>query len=115
MSETIILEIPDVLAENARAIATQTHRRIEDVLIEWLARAATELPIDQLPDQQVLAIRDIQMDASQQAELSELLARQREGLLTELERGQLNELMRIYREGMVRKAQALQVAVARGL
>lgn len=115
MSETIILEIPDVLVENARAIATQTHRRIEDVLIEWLARAATELPIDQLPDQQVLAIRDIQMDASQQAELSELLARQREGLLTELERGQLNELMRIYREGMVRKAQALQVAVARGL
>ena len=79
MSETVTLEIPDALAQNAYDIATQTHRRLEDVLVGWLARAATELPVEQLPDDQVLALRDMQMENSQQAELSELLARQREG------------------------------------
>jgi ribosomal protein S9 len=44
-----------------------------------------------------------------------LLATQREGALTADERGQLDTLMEIYRRGMVRKAQALKVAVARGL
>jgi hypothetical protein len=115
MSEIVTLEIPDALAQNARVIATQTQRRVEDVLIEWLARAATELPIDQLPDEQVLALRDLQMDAAQQDELSALLARQREGVLTEVERTQLEDLMRIYRYGMVRKAQATKIAVERGL
>jgi hypothetical protein len=115
MSETVTLEIPDVLAQNARDIAAQTHRRVEDVLVEWLARAATDLPVEQLPDDQVLALRDMDMDDAQQAELSELLARQREGVLTETERAQLDNLMRIYRNGMVRKAQALKVAVDRGL
>jgi hypothetical protein len=93
----------------------RTHRRIEDVLIEWLDRAATELLVELLPDDQVLALRDMQMDDAQQAELSELLARQREGVLTNAECGQLETLMGIYRRGMVRKAQALKVAVDRGL
>ena len=115
MSETVTLEIPDALAQNARDIAAQTHRRVEDVLVEWLARAATDLPVEQLPDDQVLTLRDMEMDDAQQAELSELLARQREGVLTETERAQLDNLMRIYRHGMVRKAQALKVAVDRGL
>jgi hypothetical protein len=115
MSETVTLEIPDGLAQNARDIAAQTHRRVEDVLIEWLARAATNLPVEQLPDAQALALRDMEMDDAQQAELSELLARQREGVLTESERAQLDNLMRIYRHGIVRKAQALKVAVDRGL
>jgi hypothetical protein len=43
------------------------------------------------------------------------LARQREGVLTNAERGQLETLMGIYQRGMVRKAQALKVAVDRGL
>ena len=73
------LEIPDAPAQNARDIAAQTHRRLEDVLVGWLARATTELPVEQLPDDQVLALRDMQMEDSQQAELSELLACQREG------------------------------------
>ena len=104
MSEIVTLEIPDALAQSARAVAEQTHRRVEDVLIEWLDRAATELPVELLPDDQVLALRDMQMDDAQQAELSELLARQREGVLTNAERGQLETLMGIYRRGMVQGA-----------
>jgi hypothetical protein len=115
MSETVTLELPDTLVKSARAIAEQTHRRVEDVLIEWLDRAAAELPIELLPDDEVLALRDMWMDDVQQATLSELLARQREGELTESDRADLDDLMGIYRRGMVRKAQALKVAVDRGL
>ena len=51
----------------------------------------------------------------EQRELGALLARQREGSLDGVERHRLNELMDIYRRGMVQKAQALKVAVDRGL
>jgi len=115
MSEVVTLELPDVVAQNARAIAEQTHRRVEDVLIEWLDRVAGDVPVEQLSDEQVLALRDLQMNDDQQVELSELLARQREGILNSHDRARLDELMSIYRRGMVRKARALQVAVARGL
>jgi hypothetical protein len=48
-------------------------------------------------------------------ELSRLLAGNREGSLAEAEPARLDELIRLYRRGLVRKAQALRIAVARGL
>ena len=60
-------------------------------------------------------MRDRQLTAEQQESLSDLLGRQREGTLTEDERGDLDRLLALYRRGMVRKAQALKVAVDRGL
>jgi hypothetical protein len=57
----------------------------------------------------------MQMDVGQQEELGDLLARHREGLLSGAERARLDELMQTYRRGLVRKAQALKVAVERGL
>jgi hypothetical protein len=115
MSEVVTLELPDALAQRAHAVAMQSGRRVEDVLIEWLDRAATEVPIELLPDEEVLALRDLELDAAQQAELSELLARQREGELAGEERGRLDNLMESEWRGMMRKAQALKVAVDRGL
>jgi hypothetical protein len=73
MSESVTLDLPDELARQVRAAAEQTHRRIEDVLVGWLGRAAADIPIDALSDDQVLALCDVQMDESQQAELHELL------------------------------------------
>ena len=55
------------------------------------------------------------MENQQQEFLSELLAHQREGQLNEIENSQLDELMQVYRRGLVRKAKALKVAVERGL
>ena len=74
MSEIVTLEIPDVLAQSARAVAKQTHRSVEDVLIEWLDRAVTELPIELLPDDQVLALRDLQMDDTEHPQQSGAVA-----------------------------------------
>ena len=115
MGHYVTLDLPPELAERAQAVAAQSHRRVEDVLLEWLGRAATDVPVDLLPDEQVLAMRDQQMSEDLQRELGALLARQREASLDGVERHRLNELMDIYRRGMVQKAQALKVAVDRGL
>lgn len=115
MSEIVTLELPEEVVRSARAVATRTDRRVEDVLVEWIDRAVGELPVESLPDDQVLDLCDMQMSIEQQEKLGDLLARNREGLLGDVERGQLDELMRIYRRGLVRKAQALKVAVERGL
>jgi len=113
--EIVTLELPEAAARSAKEIAIRTRRRLEDVLIEWIDHAAAELPVEYLPDEQVLALCDAQMDPGMQGELSELLARNREGLLNQQAETHLDALMQIYRQGLVRKAQALKVAVERGL
>lgn len=115
MGEIVTLELPANLAMRARETATRTHRRIEDVVIDWIERIAAEPPVEALPDDQVLALCDMQMKAEQQEELGDLLARNREQALSSAEQARLDELLRIYRRGLVRKAQAIQVAVERGL
>ena len=115
MSEIVTLELPDVLVKSARSVAAQTQRRVEDVLVEWLDRAAADVPVEALSDDDVLALCDLEMAETQQADLNGLLALQREGSLDESDRMRLDVLMDIYRRGMVRKARALNVAVGRGL
>ena len=97
MSEIVTLELPDVLVQSARAVAARPQRRIENVLVEWLDCAATDVPVDSLPVDQVLALGDLQMSETQQAELSDLLAGQCEGTLDDGERARLAALMDIYR------------------
>lgn len=115
MAEIVTLQLPENLAQKAKEIAAFTHRRLEDVLLEWIDRAITELPVESLPNEQVLAMCDLQMEAEQQAVFSDLLARQREEEINDLEARQLDELMQVYRRGLVSKARALKVAVERGL
>ena len=115
MAEIVTLELPETLAQRAKEIAALTNRRIEDVLVEWIDRASTELPVESLPDDWVLALCDMQMEPEQQEALSKLLARNSEGQLNHEEANQLDEWMQVYRSGLVRKARALKVAVERGL
>jgi hypothetical protein len=115
MAEIVTLQLPETLAQRAKEIAAFTHRRLEDVLVEWIDRAITELPLESLPDEQVLALCEMQMEGEQQELFSELLARNQEGQLNDTEVSQLDELMQVYRRGLVRKARALKVAVERGL
>jgi hypothetical protein len=63
----------------------------------------------------VLVLCDMQMDDARQMELSDLLADNREGALDGAKHKRLDELMLVYRRGTVRKAQALKMAVERGL
>ena len=115
MAEIVTLQLPETRAQRAKEIAAFTHRRLEDVLVEWIDRAITELPLESLPDEQVLALCEMQMESEQQELFSDLLARNQEGQLSDTEVSQLDELMQVYRCGLVRKARALKVAVERGL
>ena len=115
MSETVTLEVPDELARRVHALATSTHRRFEDVVLDWLRRAVEEPPVEALPDGELLALCDANLDPVDQEALSLLLAKHREGLLAAPEKASLDALMGTYRRGLVLKARALNVAVSRGL
>ena len=115
VTEIVTLEVSETLAARAREVAVRTNRRVEDVLVEWLDRAAEEPPIEMLADDEVLTLCDLQMGPAQQEQLSDLLARHHEGQLDPSGHERLDALMDVYRHGLVRKAQALKVAVERGL
>jgi hypothetical protein len=74
-----------------------------------------ETAVESLTDEEVLALCDLVMPPDQQDQLSELLAHNREGQLDPAESERLEALMRVYRRGLVLRAQALKVAVERGL
>ncbi|MBE8995887.1 hypothetical protein IQ234_16695 [Microcystis aeruginosa LEGE 91341] len=115
MTETVTLELPEALAEQAKQIAALTHRRLEEMLVEWIDYAISELSIESLPDNQILALCDLQMEAEQQELFSSLLAQNQEGELNQAGVNQLDTLMQVYRRGLIYKARALKVAVERGL
>jgi hypothetical protein len=98
-----------------RTVAARTRRSFEEVLVDWIRRAGAEPVLELLPDEELLAVCDRQPDPAEQEELSDLLARNQERELLGGERDRLDELMRRYRAGLVRKAQAVKVAVSRGL
>jgi hypothetical protein len=62
------------------------------------------LPIETLPDRQILAICTIQLDDHQQDNWHDLLDRENELLPTEVPK--LQFLLKLYRRGLVRKAKA---------
>jgi hypothetical protein len=115
MSETVTLEIPDDLARRARAMAALTNRGLEEAVLDWIGRAVAEPPVEAISDEQLLALCESQLNDDRQAELSDLLARQREGLLDLDASHRLDALMLDYRRGLVLKARAWKEAVARGL
>jgi hypothetical protein len=115
MSEIVTLELPEHVVRSARAVAERTHRRVEEVLKDWIDQAAAEVPVDCLSDEEILSLCDRQLTDQDQEELSGLLARNREGQLDNTDHARLDALMQVYRRGLVRKAQAWKVAVARGL
>lgn len=115
MSEQLTLELPSELVRQARALAASTNRRLEDAVAEWIGRAISEPPVESLSDSEVRATCERELPESVQTELSELLKANREDTLNPDERDRLEALLASYRRGLVRKAQALKVAVSRGL
>ncbi|MEL6606214.1 MAG: hypothetical protein AAFP20_23650 [Cyanobacteria bacterium J06614_10] len=115
MAQSISLDIPDSIVQQAQKLASENQQRFEDILLEWLIRSFTEHPVETLPDSQILALCHMQLDEQQQEALDTLLAKQREDELTPTDSQELQFLMKLYRRGLIRKAQALKVAVERGL
>ncbi|MBW4431081.1 MAG: hypothetical protein KME28_04930 [Pelatocladus maniniholoensis HA4357-MV3] len=123
MSTQITITLPDEVYQRAERFARLANRDIASVLADTIQLSIPPIradildlePVSTLCDQQVLALTELQMESEQDARLSELLDRQQAGLLIEDERLELQTLMQIYQEGLLRKATALSEAVKRGL
>lgn len=115
MNKRVTLQLRDDVVERALKIADHSQRELEEVLAEWIDRYADDLPVETLTDDEVLVLCDYEFNAAYQHELKNLLFRHQEYKLTEDESVRLDELLQIYRKGIVRKARALEVAAARGL
>jgi len=75
----------------------------------------TERPVEELSDDEVLALAELHLTDEQDANLSGLLERNREGTLEPDGQREPDRMMRLYERGLLRKSQALKVAVHRGL
>lgn len=115
MSQQVTIQVSEEVVRHAAGVASQTQRRMEDVLAELLETVVHELPVEALSDSEVLGLTQLQLSDEQQTALSELLDRNRENTLDEQDRRGLDELMQVYEHGLLRKSQALRVAVQRGL
>ncbi|MCY7278092.1 MAG: hypothetical protein LH702_31245 [Phormidesmis sp. CAN_BIN44] len=123
MSTQITITLPDEVYQRAERFARLANRDIASVLADTIqlsipptrAEILDLEPVSDLSNEQVLALTELQMEPAQDARLSELLDRQQAGLLVEDERLELQTLMQIYQEGLLRKATALSEAVKRKL
>ena len=95
MSESITLELPEPLVKKVKEIAALNRQGIEEMLIEWIDRTINDIPIEALPDEQVLALCNLQMSGQQQRIFSDLQARNSEGLLNAQEAKKLNKALPI--------------------
>jgi hypothetical protein len=84
-------------------------------VVDWIIQTIAELEIATLSDVELLAQCDAKLAVDLQDELSGLLSDAREGNLADSARARLDDLMAIYRRGMVRKAIPWKEAMARGL
>jgi len=115
MNQQITLTVSDNVLFSAKAVATRNKRRIEEVLSEWLEKVSSEVAVEKLSDSEVLALTELQISPTQQKLMDEFQEKNGEGALTNDERRQFDALMEIYEDALLRKAQALRVAVERGL
>jgi hypothetical protein len=123
MSTQITITLPDEIYQRAELFARLANRDVASILADTIQLSIPSVranvldlePIADISDEQVLALTELQMEPDQDTRLSELLDRQQAGFLIEDERLELQALMQIYQEGLLRKATALSEAVKRGL
>lgn len=123
MSTEITITLPDEVYQRAERFARLANRDLASVLADTIELSMPSVradfaelePLSALSNEQVLTLTELQMEPEQDARLSELLDRQQAGNLAENERLELQTIIQIYQEELLRKATALSEAVKRGL
>lgn len=117
MTAQITLNLPDEVYRQAELLAQQRHRSVSEILVETLENflLPTAKPVSALPDSEVIALTQLRLQPIQEQRLSELLERQQCGTITQIEREELQALIHIYEDRLLRQAQALNESVRRGL
>jgi predicted transcriptional regulator len=123
MDIPVTINLPDDVYRRAERFAHLANRDLSSILTDTLTRSLPPIStqtnplqsISELSDRQVMALTHLEMEPAQDTRLSELLDKQQSGTLNPEEPQELDTLMQIYREGLLRKATALAEAVKRGL
>lgn len=123
MTTQVTLNIPDDVYQRAEQFARLANRDIASILADTIAQSIpllsahiNTLPtVAELTHEQLFALTELQLEPKQDAQLSQLLDQQQTGTLTAEAHLELETLMQIYQEGLLRKATALAEAVKRGL
>jgi hypothetical protein len=123
MNTQVTITLPDEVYKRAERFAHLANRDVASVLADTILVSIplvredvlSSAPVSALTDEEVIGLTQLQMDFDQDQRLSTLLNRQQEGFLLDHERVELQTLMQIYQEGLLRKATALSEAVKREL
>jgi hypothetical protein len=123
MATEVTITLPDDVYRRAERFARLANRDLNSVIADTVGASLASINphIDQLPtidslnDVEILALSRLEMEPNQDARLSELLEKQRERSLLSGEPQELEGLMQLYREALLRKTAALVEAVKRGL
>jgi hypothetical protein len=123
MSIPVTVNLSDEVYQRAKLFALIANRDLSSVIADTVANSFpltgvdSDLisPVTDLTDEQVMALTKLEMEPLQDAKLSTLLDKQQAGSLENGELEELEFLMQVYREGLLRKATALAEAVNRGL
>ena len=123
MSMQVTLSLSNELYEQATRWAMLTQQDLSRTLTDALTVALSPLPsepqahemISSLSDARVIELSKAKMSPSHGRRLSDLLEKQREGLLTDVERPDLLALMQGYNHLWILQSEALAEAVRRGL
>lgn len=122
MSTQVTVFLEDDAYDRALKYAAYAKRDLSEIIAATLTsslpsiEAIDELKgICKLPNSEILMLTQLRMEPEADRRLSELLAQQQDGTLTEMERAELASLMKSYELGLLRQSQALAEGVGRGL
>ena len=123
MATQVTITLPDEIYQRAERFALLANRDVDSVIADTIGSSLSSMrshldslePIENLSDAQVLALSKLEMDPEQDSRLSQLLEKQRERQLFVNEPQELETLMQIYREALLRKTAALVETVKRGI
>lgn len=117
MNTQVSLNLPDEIYRQVEMLAHQSCRPIADILIETLEiiLLPNTKPISSLSDAEIIALSQLRLQPIQEKRLSELLDHQQSGTITEIEKTELQAIIHIYEDRLLRQSQALNEGVRRGL
>lgn len=123
MKTRVVVSLPEDVYRRAESLALMTRRDVSDVVADAAARSLADIDghapalrsLTELSDESIVALSELQLDPELDRRYVVLLERQRESEITPEERAELGSLLRIYQQGLLRKAEALREAVHRGL
>jgi hypothetical protein len=115
MNQEVTLQVSDNIWHYAQSVAKKSKRRIEDVLVSWIEKGSSEVDLEKFSDAEILALTKTKISPEKQERLSELLFKNREIGLNNEEQEELDLMVEVCELNNLKKAEALQIAVKRGL